>query len=558
MALSILLFLVLPNQVKADYKPPLKWSGNIYRIINKQMKVFEDFSDKSCGKNDEATYQSLLRDYRGQGFYLPKLDDHIDRAAILSNMDALRAKVNYVEKITKRFSKEKSLPSIDILFSDIDSIVKNLLNLKKRHYQTLDSSLKAKILKESNRELLKLKKQFNVLMKQLYFMQSFRYPNDFLELRANYEKVKDEENKNLKKKANQIFFYRKIVEDGALNPDRSYPDKYVRSTLDNLYHQIQKEKGFLSEDVRYDLDWVEKNLKKLFRLGYRRHLARLNEWKDRSLENFKFYNEIVQKQNQKKADFLIKKENAATEKLREFVYKKQAEVYTYWAKKPEIEKALYVLETILVNEVGVLDGRFGLERTAVAKVVLNRYQDDFYNQLEGDQLILKYLPKDIDHEDELWLNVLFKVGEFSFTYHYIPAVSEIFCPDMSSRGKAIRKKNLKLALKALKEHDGEFQAMRYFSRISMFGKIDMSTVWDDYERLPELLGYESSQQRRLAYFYHANRYKYLYTFEDIKGVEYTVVRINDRTYSMRWVKGKPVFYDYRNPHLFKYFVKKEL
>tara|TARA_Y100000768_G_scaffold387961_1_gene381200 strand:- start:4729 stop:6378 length:1650 start_codon:yes stop_codon:yes gene_type:complete len=542
----------------AEYEPPLKWSGNIYQIINKQMKVFEDFSEKTCGKNDESTYLSLLKEYRGQGFYLPKFKEHIDRTAILSNMGELRAKVNYVEKITAQFEKDKKLPSIDILFSEINVIVNNLLNLKKRHYQTLDAAKKKKIVKESNRELIKLRAQFDVLMKQLYFLQSFRYPNDFLELRANYEKVKDKESDKLKKQANKIFFYRKIVEDGALNPDRTYPDKYVRSTLDNLYHQIQKERGFISEDVRYDLDWVEKNIKRLFRLGYRKHLARLNEWKERSLENFKFYTEIVQKQNQKKADFLLKKENVATEKLREFVYKKQAEVYTYWAKKSELQKALYVLETILVNEVGVLDGRFGLERTAVAKVVLNRYHDDFYNQLEDDQLILKYLPKDIDHEEELWLNVLFKVGEFSFTYHYIPAVDEIFCPDMSSRGKAIRKKNLKLALKALKEHDGEFKAMRYFSRISMFGKIDMSTVWEDYERLPELLGYESSHQRRLAYYYHANQYEYLYTFEDIKGVEYTVVKIKDRTYSMRWVKGKPVFYDYRNPHLFKYFVKKEL
>ncbi len=550
------LLLLVSFSASAEYKQPIKWSGNIYKIINDHNEVFEDFFKKTCKPGDEAKYQELLRDYRGQGYYLPKLGEHIDREAILKNMNALRQKVNFIEATLKSFKEKKSLPSIDILFSELNEIVKNLLNLKKTHYQSLTAEKKELITKESRREILRLKKQFNILMEQLFFMKSYKYPNDFLALRASYEKVKDNEKE--KKEANRIFFYRKIVEDGALNPNRTYPDKYVRSTLDNLYQQLQREGDFLSEDVRYDLYWVEKNLKRLFRLGYKQHVARLEEWHQRALDNFKFYNEIVQKQNQKKADFLIAKENMATEKLREFVYKKQAEVYEYWVKKSELFKALYSLETILVNEVGVLDGRFGLERTAVAKVVLNRFHDNFYNQLEDDQLLVKYLDKEIDTDEEYWLNVLFKVGEFSFTYHYIPAVSEIFCPDMSSRGKAIRKENLKIALKAIKSHDGEFKALRYFSRISMFGKIDMSTVWHDYERLPELVGYEASKQRRLAFYYHANDYEYLYNFEDVKGIDYTVVRIKDTIYSMRWVKGKPVFYDYRNPHLFKYFVKKDL
>ena len=36
----------------------------------------------------------------------------------------------------------------------------------------------------------------------------------------------------------------------------------------------------------------------------------------------------------------------------------------------------------------------------------------------------------------------------------------------------------------------------YFSRISMLGKIDMSTVWTGYNRMPEMVGYQSKNQRR--------------------------------------------------------------
>ena len=85
----------------------------------------------------------------------------------------------------------------------------------------------------------------------------------------------------------------------------------------------------------------------------------------------------------------------------------------------------------------------------------------------------------------------------------------------------------------------------------------MSTVWTDYVRMPEMVGYKSSNQRKLTRFYLSDKYQYLYSFLDAKKIEYTVVKIDDETFSMRWIKGKPVFFDYRNPHLFAYFSKKK-
>ena len=82
---------------------------------------------------------------------------------------------------------------------------------------------------------------------------------------------------------------------------------------------------------------------------------------------------------------------------------KQAEAYKFWSKQSELNKSLFSLETILVNEVGTLDGHDALERTAVAKVVFNRYYDDFYNRLEKSQQITKYLKP--SERNEKWLNV---------------------------------------------------------------------------------------------------------------------------------------------------------
>jgi hypothetical protein len=550
------LLLVTSSISFAEYEKPLKWSGNIYKIIKDYNKTHKKFFKEVCIPDDQPKYGKLLKQYRGQGFYLPKLNGKIDRNAIIKNLHHYKKKIRFIDSTISQLRKTKEFPKYGLIQHELDKIVVNLLNLKKQHQQAITTERKSEILRASRVEILKLQNQFKIFTNQVFFLKSFGFPNNYLSYRKDYEKYKDLEDTWSKKKANQIFFYRKIIEDGAYDPNRSKPDKYIRTALDTLYLNIEKEKDFISESVRYDLEWFEKRMERILVRGKKVHLARLNEWKGRTKDNFKFYQELIQTKNKKKAQFLVKKENDASIKLKKFVYKKQAQTYDFWAKQSELQKALFSLETILVHEVGVIDGKHGLERSSVARVVLNRYYDEFYNKLEKDQQIYKYIDKSIDKDDERWLNVLFKVGEFSFTYHYIPAVAGIHCPDMSRRGRGIREKNLKIALKAIQKYNGEFKAFRYFSRISMMGKIDMSTVWTEYDRLPEMVGYKSNHQNKLVRYYFADKYQYLYSFVDDRGVKYSVVKVDGRSYSVKWVKGSPEFYDYRNPHLFAYFSKK--
>ncbi len=552
----LIITVLLSSYAASEYERPIDWNGNIYKIINDYNKEHAQFFKQVCEPGDQARYEKLLKLYRGQGFYLPKLGDDIDRQAIIKNMHHFQKKIKFLDKQIENLKKLKSFPNYALISEPINTKVTSLLNLKKQYNQAITKNDKEKILRESRIEMTQLKKLFDIFMDQIFFMKSYNFPNDYLANRSQYELYKEKEGKKNKKKANEIFFYRKITEDGAYDPDRSRPDKYIRTALDTLYLSLNKANDFLTENIRYDLEWIERHLEKLLTRGKKVHLARLNEWSSRAQATFRFYQELLETKNKDKAKFLVKKENEAAYNLRNFVYKKQAEAYAFWVKRKELYKALFSLETILVHEVGVLDGPFGLERTSVAKVVLNRVGHDFYNQLSKKQELIKHLPESIDWEDEHWLNVLFRVGEFSFTYHYIPAVSGIFCPDMSRRGRAIRKQNLKFALRAIKSHDGDFNALRYFSRISMLGKIDMSSVWRDYERLPEIPGLKSSHQNHLRSHYYADRYQYFYTFKDIRGVTHEVLRIRDKVYSMRWTKGVPEFYDYRNPHLFAYFSKK--
>ena len=128
---------------------------------------------------------------------------------------------------------------------------------------------------------------------------------------------------------------------------------------------------------------------------------------------------------------------------------------------------------------------------------------------------------------------------------------------MSRRGIGIRRQNVKISLNSINEYSGDFKGFRYFSRVSMLGKINMASVWTDYQKLPEQVGYKSKNQAKLMRFFLADKYTHFYKFTDIKGLEYEALRIDEEVYSMRWVKGKPIFFDYRNPHLFTYFSKKK-
>ena len=126
---------------------------------------------------------------------------------------------------------------------------------------------------------------------------------------------------------------------------------------------------------------------------------------------------------------------------------------------------------------------------------------------------------------------------------------------MSRRGKGIRSRNLKIAMLALKHERPHFKAIRYFSRVSMLGKVDMAKVWHDFQAYPERPGPELENQNTLRRQFISDEYQYLYSFIDPSGIAYQVITIDDKNYCITWRKGQPVFHTYRDPHFFTYFSK---
>ncbi len=534
----------------------IKWTGDLASHKADYLKEYKKFRTQMCSKTDEKKFQDKLKAYRGTGYWIPEYGGEIDVTTIKDLLPEIEQKLVWIKEQKIRTAKMKWPKKTGT--DKLRKIQRDLLNLKKNELSS-DEALKKKSRTESLKLITSLKNEYEKLTTKYVFLTNYKFPMDHLKNRKINDVYRDSTVPEDKKKANYAFFYRKIHEDGAYDKDHTSPDLYLRTTLDTVYFELREHGFFLTEDARYDLDFVLDKIDSEINKGQKRIVDRFSEWEKRTQEGYDFYASLIKPENAKKSHELIQNYMKAAEALKDFVYEKEAQVYSYWDKKSDLLKAVYVLETILLNEVGPVDGRDALERIDVSKVVMNRLDKDKYLRIKESEFIYPYLMKYISKKDikeGKWLNALFKQGEFSFTYYYIPGVVNIFCPDRAPSANRLRDENIEIALRALKDEPGNFTPTRYFSRASMVGRIHMETIWDDYAPYPERAGLLAKDQNHLRNDFKNGNYLYLYSFIDPTGSTYQVLKLNDQTYAVQEVDGQQIFYNYRNPHLFRYFTKR--
>ena len=526
---------------------------------------FKKFRHRICVPKAQSLFDEYLKAYRGQGYWIPELDNDVDVESISVLIPEFEKKRDWIHQ-QKEKVKKTGLPKT-LVTKEARDILSKLLNLKKSELSANEAS-KVSSRKESLKLQDKLLKSYDRLIKKVSFLSNYHYPVDHLKNRKVFDEYREKEDPSSVKIANYSFLYRKLLEDGAYNLDHTGSDIYLRTTIDTLHFELQQHDFYLTEDARYDLDFVLSKIEKELEKGQKKILERLTEWEDRTQRTLDFYRSLTLAENQKTVLIggkkttpnreLIKQHNKAAEQLKDFVYKKQAEVYHYWLNQPELTRSIFVLETILMNEVGGVDGEDALERMDVARVVLNRLDKPKYLSIGKKDFIYPYLKQvttDFHMKSERWLNALFKQGEFSFTYYYMSGVSMIFCPDLASGARKLREQNVEIALQVLKEQENPFKATRYFSRSSMIGRIHMDSIWEDYLPYPERPGLLASGQEKLRANFKEGRYSYLYSFQDPMMQTYEVVEIGGENFSLAEKNGIRLFYRHRNPHYFRFFTK---
>jgi len=533
------------------------------KIINKYMRYHKDFSKKLCrGKTDHVA-EKLYKNFLGDGLYIPfKLDGSLDIETIEDHLGMFRKREQWLVTVIEKLKKKKNFKAERAELSNLKKSFKKLLNYKYQYYSAKKFTQKKAIVSKSKIAVKKFLKDLNSFIYSIDYLHSYRFPVDHFYLRRQYDKYKGIDTSEGKRAANRAYFLRKIVEEGAVDKKKGRSDLFLRSLINTVYLRITSYRGsFLDEDLRYDISGLFRYLESNFRSGKKPIIKRSRNWLEKTKKNHKYYANLLK--NSKSKSQILKKiyndKSKARYALKNYIYKKEAEVYKYWSKKPELYRKLFSLETILIHEVGRLDNSFGSERRDVVQVVLNRINNPNYNFIGKDEPLFKHLnPKVKNTKKYPWLNVLFKQGEFSFTYFFIPASRGIFCPDQSRSAKRLRRKNLNISLSVLKNTTQKFKATRYFSRASMLGRIDMAQLWYDYSPVQEKAGPRITKKKSLRKFKKLKKqgkFLFLYSFIDPNGRKLEVLSHNDKeiVYDPKVKK----FYRYRNPHLFRYFLKND-
>lgn len=528
------------------------------KIIDSYMKLHYASFKETCKQGVDQTADQLYKNYLGDGLYIPfLLDGNLDVETIKTHIDLFVKKQNWLKLILADLNKKKDFKVEKTKLRLLENNFKKLRRVYHSYYLANDFEKKKEIIKLSKEETLKFRDQILSFIEENNYLHSFQFPVDHFYLRTEYDKVKNLSTAEGKQKINHIYFLRKIVEEGAVDREKGRSDLTFRALVDSVFMRLDSyNETFLDKNLLYDIESLIKMYSDTFDLGVKSLISRSENWLDKTIKDYDYYNKLINEQASRNSVFkkIFDDKNKARYALSDYIYSKEADVYTFWAKQSDLYRKLFAIETILFHEVGRLDDNTGTERRDVIKVVLNREKVTEYGFLEkADPIVEKLELKGFKTYNKYpWLNILFKQGEFSFTYFFIPASRGIFCPDQSKSAKKLRRENLLFALNEIENNDQKFLATRYFSRASMLGRIDMAKLWDEYSAIEERPGPAIVRDRKLQQNLVSGDFIYQYSFTSNKQT-YEVLRMKDEdfVYSSKLKK----FFKYRNPHHFKYFIK---
>lgn len=529
------------------------------QIINEYTAIHRRFFQTVCRPGTEQKYEKMEKKFRGDGHFIPLLpDDTLDKESIRKSLPELRNKITWIDQQIARLKKIESFNDLKLELTELEDGLAKLQDLKKDYDRASNQLDKQKAQISSKYALLAYKTRLLDFMEKIFFLKSFKAPVDHFTLRKIYDENKSSTEVAAKKKANETYFLRMLVQDGAQDKDLKRSDKFLRAMIDTLIQQsIDKTDEILLEDYRYDLESFFTMVDTQVERGVSQQLLRFDEWRDRTVRALEYYTALVADKVRvgdhfETAEQISQGRVQARYALRDFNFEKQVEVYKFWSKQTELVQALFAIETILYNEVGSLDKKEGVERRDITQIVLNRRVHDTYSKLTEKDGLFSYLKMSQEQINKYpWLNLLFKEGEFSFTYYFIGSSLRVYCPEMTRTGKWLRRQNLNIGLDLLRSPNPEFKALRYYSRHSMQARMRMDELWTNYQAIAERPGPVVLPQTPWKKRWEAGDYEYLYRFTSDLGRVYEVVEMSDETFSVSLDDLK--FYQWRNPHYFLYF-----
>ena len=195
-----------------------------FTLIQKRMKknpesiektfwtLHKKFSKQLCTPGTEEKFWDLFRNFRGDGHYLPKtLEGKLDRNTLYRYIPEIKKKKSWIVEQIIDLKKKKNfkaeLKELKSLEKDIDTLIRY-----KEIYEDSNNETEKVLYKDKSKYLMiKFRKNFNDFILKVPYLTSYRFPVDHFELRENYDEVKYGQTPEQKKRANEVYFYRKIV-----------------------------------------------------------------------------------------------------------------------------------------------------------------------------------------------------------------------------------------------------------------------------------------------------------------------------------------------------------
>ena len=112
-------------------------------LIDEFYKYHQDFIKKTCSvgiDRTEAKFDKLLKDYKGQGFFIPTLEnDELDLDSIREGLDIISEKINWQSEMENYLLNQKDFKSVDLILKDLESSLQKNLKFKEQYFELEDS-----------------------------------------------------------------------------------------------------------------------------------------------------------------------------------------------------------------------------------------------------------------------------------------------------------------------------------------------------------------------------------------------------------------------------------
>ena len=107
-------FFLLLLSLSSCASSSVKWQGDIETHERNYMASFKKFRERICVPRAEAVFQENLKAYRGQGYWIPELNDDVDVKSIISLIPEFEKNYPGSDRRNKKLKSRDYHPSLSL------------------------------------------------------------------------------------------------------------------------------------------------------------------------------------------------------------------------------------------------------------------------------------------------------------------------------------------------------------------------------------------------------------------------------------------------------------